>query len=485
MVVEASTTLSVHDAAELLGRDRTRIYALVRSGDLVGAPDADHTLRIDRSSLERWLVAGGTRGSPQTPRNAWAIIGLASGDDALCERTLGLLPRAEDLSRARARLARQSVLELAPRLRRRATLKVLHVPPSVLAALEKDAALVRTGVSAAAPYGWDELTTGDPWALDAYVHADALRRLEASPVSTPAALTVSVLLRAVDGLWPFPPNYQLAPQPLAALDLLDYPDELARRRGREVLRSLALAEPTTIARRSARARVLLGPLVGKALGVASDRPARPVVDGDPRVDTRAAAAHIVGILWVTASQGATVKELRAATGMTRERLEAAYEYLVEHPPLGLAVQRQRDELFLVSAPEVGNSIERHVGNPRPQPLTKAATEVLAIVAYKQPITRAGIEHIRGTNSDSALDTLLVRDLVEFDQHHLLITTRTFLDFAGLRDLADLRMLPDVDPDDLQRADLRSSTYPDSDVAHEGKRTRHSRARARASLARPR
>jgi hypothetical protein len=40
-------------------------------------------------------------------------------------------------------------------------------------------------------------------------------------------------------------------------------------------------------------------------------------------------------LWVSASQGATVKELRAATGMARERLESAYGYRLEHPPLGL------------------------------------------------------------------------------------------------------------------------------------------------------
>jgi len=251
-----------------------------------------------------------------------------------------------------------------------------------------------------------------------------------------------VLLRAFDGLWPFPAHCQLAPQPLAALDLLDYPDDAVRRRGQDVLRGLALAEPTTIARRTARARALLGPLVGRAVAVGADRRPRPVVDADPRTDTRAAAAYIVGVLWVRASQGATVKELRAATGMTRERLEAAYEYLLEHPPLGLAVQRQRDELFLVSAPEVSKSVERDLGHPRPAPLSKASSEVLAIVAYKQPITRAGIDHIRGTSSDSALDTLLVRGLVVFDEHHLLVSTRAFLDLAGLRDLADLPPLLD-------------------------------------------
>jgi segregation and condensation protein B len=443
MASDLASTLSVAEAADLLGRDRARIYALVRSGDLAADADPDTgALRIERSSLERWQVAGGSPGSPQTPRNAWAIVGLASGDLSLSERTLGLLPRAEDVSRTRARLAHQGLLELAPRLRRRATLTVLRMSEGVVAALDKEATLVRTGASAATAYRWDELTLGAPWALDAYVVVDALQRLQEA--SMEPADSVSVLLRAVDGPWPFPPNCQLAPQPLAALDLLDYPDELARRRGREVLRGLSLVEPATIARRSARGRAMLGPLVGKAFGLASERPPRAAVEGDPRTDTRAAAAHIIGLLWVSASQGATVKEIRGATGMPRERLEAAYEYLLAHPPLGLMVQRRGDELFLVSAAEVGPTIERHLGNPRPQPLSRAATEVLAVIAYKQPITRAGIERIRGTNSDSALETLLVRGLVAFDQHHLIVTTRAFLDLAGLRDLADLPPLEDVD-----------------------------------------
>ena len=51
----------------------------------------------------------------------------------------------------------------------------------------------------------------------------------------------------------------------------------------------------------------------------------------------AAAAHMVGVPWVTQGQGATVKELRAAIGITRERLEAAYDHLLKNPVLGLAV----------------------------------------------------------------------------------------------------------------------------------------------------
>jgi excisionase family DNA binding protein len=66
-------TVSVAEAARLLGRDRTRVYALLRSGDLVAAPeddDAGGTVRIMRASVDRWLLAGGASGAPLSPRNA-------------------------------------------------------------------------------------------------------------------------------------------------------------------------------------------------------------------------------------------------------------------------------------------------------------------------------------------------------------------------------------------------------------------------------
>src|SRR5260370_33759671 len=84
---------------------------------------------------------------------------------------------------------------------------------------------------------------------------------------------------------------------------------------------------------------MAGPLLGKRLQRTDGRAGRPVVEGDPKTDTRAAAAHIVGVLWASASQGVTVKELRAAIGLSRERLEDAYEFLLANPPSGLAIQR--------------------------------------------------------------------------------------------------------------------------------------------------
>src|SRR5262249_41502483 len=157
----------------------------------------------------------------------------------------------------------------------------------------------------------------------------------------------------------------IAPQPLAALDLLDYPDQIARHTGREVLSALGETKPIVLARRSAKARARQGPLARRLLERNGQRVERPRVEGDPRTDTRAAAANIVGVLLATASQGLSVKQLRAATGISRERFEAAYEFLGNHPPLGLAVQRHRDELRLVTAPEVTGSVERHLEEKAP------------------------------------------------------------------------------------------------------------------------
>jgi chromosome segregation and condensation protein ScpB len=66
-------------------------------------------------------------------------------------------------------------------------------------------------------------------------------------------------------------------------------------------------------------------------------------------------------------------------------------------------------------------IERHLNVERPVALSKAALEALAIVAYRQPIARSGIELIRGSASDSAIATLLERGLIAYNPHHLFVT----------------------------------------------------------------
>jgi len=93
---------------------------------------------------------------------------------------------------------------------------------------------------------------------------------------------------------------------------------------------------------------------------------------------------------------------------------------------------------------------RRLFQQKPWRLTRATLETLAIVAYKQPITRAEIEAIRGVDADSALATLLSRKLAKIMGRKDVIgrpllygTTRQFLEVFGLKDLAGLPALGEI------------------------------------------
>lgn len=92
----------------------------------------------------------------------------------------------------------------------------------------------------------------------------------------------------------------------------------------------------------------------------------------------------------------------------------------------------------------------------PRKLSRAALETLAIVAYRQPLTRADIEEIRGVDSSGVLRTLEEHDLVQtvgrlddLGRPHILGTTVRFLEFFGLSTLEDL---PSLSADELQALD---------------------------------
>ena len=87
----------------------------------------------------------------------------------------------------------------------------------------------------------------------------------------------------------------------------------------------------------------------------------------------------------------------------------------------------------------------------PLRLSRAALETLAIVAYKQPLTRAEIEHVRGVDAGAVLRSLLERRLVRIAGHRevpgrpmLYATTRRFLEVFGLAALADLPTLREIE-----------------------------------------
>lgn len=104
----------------------------------------------------------------------------------------------------------------------------------------------------------------------------------------------------------------------------------------------------------------------------------------------------------------------------------------------------KDGYRLCIAPEYADWIRALRGETKPLKLSQAALETLAIVAYRQPVTRAEMERIRGVSVDSALNRLIELDLVisrgraELPGRPLQYgTTDRFMDFCGLESLSDL------------------------------------------------
>ncbi len=111
---------------------------------------------------------------------------------------------------------------------------------------------------------------------------------------------------------------------------------------------------------------------------------------------------------------------------------------------GIRLQRLGEQVQLVTAPENARYIAALLGLPMTARLTTAAMETLAVIAYRQPVTRAQIESVRGVNSDRALASLLQHGLVAevgraqtVGRPALFATTSEFLQQFGLTSLEQL------------------------------------------------
>ncbi len=119
-------------------------------------------------------------------------------------------------------------------------------------------------------------------------------------------------------------------------------------------------------------------------------------------------------------------------------------------------------------PEFESVVKRYIDLSYKERLSKAALEVLAIVAYRQPISRAQITHIRGVNSDATLRLLVERGYIESKERDdgpgkalLFRTTRLFLERLGLYSLEELPPLDEFVPDARVVEDLEEALFSDS------------------------
>ncbi len=120
------------------------------------------------------------------------------------------------------------------------------------------------------------------------------------------------------------------------------------------------------------------------------------------------------------------------------------------PDRGVMLSEVAGGYRLTTKPETAPWIQRLRGS-KPTRLSRPALETLALIAYKQPITKAEIETIRGVMVDGVLKTLVERDLVrilgrkpEVGRPILYGTNRSFLEYFGFKDLSELPTLKEIE-----------------------------------------
>jgi segregation and condensation protein B len=158
---------------------------------------------------------------------------------------------------------------------------------------------------------------------------------------------------------------------------------------------------------------------------------------------------VVETLLFLAERPLSVEEIRQASGVDVERIEKALDQLSGHyreGPCGIVLHEVAGGWQLRSSPDNADFARRFL-KVKPQRLTRAALETLAIIAYRQPVTRPEVEEIRGVDCGAVVKALLERKLIKIlgkkeepGRPMLYGTTREFLEFFALKDLASLPTL---------------------------------------------
>jgi segregation and condensation protein B len=125
-------------------------------------------------------------------------------------------------------------------------------------------------------------------------------------------------------------------------------------------------------------------------------------------------AKIEALLFVSSGL-VSVYQLAKALEVSESDVEAGLTELdsrYKNSGHGLRLMRVKSKVQLTTAPELSDIVEVFLGLETTSTLSQASLEALAIVAYKQPVTRPEVDVIRGVNSDGVLRTLLSKGLIE-------------------------------------------------------------------------
>jgi segregation and condensation protein B len=182
---------------------------------------------------------------------------------------------------------------------------------------------------------------------------------------------------------------------------------------------------------------------------------------------------IEALLFVAGEEGLSLDQLMAVTGESEavllEALNTLKKMLIEKEERGLELVEVAHRFQLVTKQELSDYISRLIDNPKPVALSQASLETLAIIAYKQPVSRAEVEEVRGVKSEKAIQTLVAKGLikevgrVEATGRAILYgVTDTFLQHFGLRSIDELPHInTEMDLSEKEEADLFYESFQQS------------------------
>jgi len=173
------------------------------------------------------------------------------------------------------------------------------------------------------------------------------------------------------------------------------------------------------------------------------------------LEMRDIEAAIEGILFAS-GEPVAVDRICVALDMDRNTVELVLQKLADYYSFerrGMRLVRMEDTWQLCSAPEYGDYIRKAFEIRKPAKLSQPALEVLTIIAYYQPTTRAYVDQIRGVDSSYTVGLLLDRHLIEEcgrlqvpGRPRLYRTTKAFLRAFHLSSLEDLPEMPGLEAD---------------------------------------
>ncbi len=188
---------------------------------------------------------------------------------------------------------------------------------------------------------------------------------------------------------------------------------------------------------------------------------------DNTLDRMSHSEAVAEALLFAAGSPVETEDMAVVLKLKNSEVESLMEKLgryYENHNSGLVIKKIRNSYQLASRPELHDELKVHFEQVTNAPLSRAALEALTIIAYNQPITRGGVEIIRGVNSDSVLSTLFERGLIcekgksESPGRPVLYgTTDLFLKSAGLESVDQLREI--IPPSDIE---LPQNAAPEAD-----------------------